>query len=776
MTTVFNPLDHPAILRTPARLSDAGGGQAHIPFLFFLISALRPRLLVELGTTDGDTYCALCQAVSEERLPTRCFAVADWPDATQLADLRAYHHSRYGNFSQLLPSVLSVAPGHIADGTLDLLHLAGPVTPQVLAAWWPKLSTRGMVLVSEINSTASALWTNLKGRYRHLEFPHAEGLGLLALGEPETPALAALLLLPGAQAEQIRACFAQLGQAVLQWRELFRHRAATQQRQTELLREKLARREQRLQSLQTLLHLREEELQRINTEVLGSDAWWMVNRMWALRRVVLPPGTRRERLLKISTRYARILSQFGVRGTAQKLLARAQRRYRPVDADSYVDGRTLNLMRTRPAIALPELHLPVLETAAEQAPTVPGSTVSVVIPTLNAGAEFSVLLAALTGQRGCEGVELIVVDSGSSDQTVMLARAAGARVIEIPAAEFTHAHARNLGAQAATGAYLLFMVQDALPASPLWLAELVTALQQHQAVAVSSVEAAREDADLLARVLNQTHYRMLGADAQDRVLERPAATDYQELRRNCQLCNVACLIERAVFLRYGLRGTYAEDLDLGMRLVRDGHRLVLLNSSKVVHSHNRPAYYHLKRSYVDSVALAALFADFPKPPAIEAGRLGQESLAVLRLQTQLFAQAQTQLTAPQSFTEFEGTLLGDLQDAYDNPAAELGEFDASSDAYTEFIARLAARADAPGSGQLGASAFAAAVRDALFHTLQYLKGLHEVIDAELLASLRECMEKAHALQLGSFLASSLAAGQADTTVATWVDDELRKGV
>lgn len=66
-------------------------------------------------------------------------------------------------------------------------------------------------------------------------------------------------------------------------------------------------------------------------------------------------------------------------------------------------------------------------------------------------------------------------------------------------------------------------------------------------------------------------------------------------------------------MRYRYQGDYAEDLDLGIRLIQDGYRVAMLASVKVIHSHNRPAYYYLKRSFVDVIFLVGLFKDFTYP-------------------------------------------------------------------------------------------------------------------------------------------------------------------
>jgi glycosyltransferase involved in cell wall biosynthesis len=243
------------------------------------------------------------------------------------------------------------------------------------------------------------------------------------------------------------------------------------------------------------------------------------------------------------------------------------------------------------------------------------ASVSVVIPTLNAGVEFEWLLRKLRGQRGLREVEIVIVDSGSRDGTVACARALGAKVIEILPSEFSHSHARNLGAQHASGDYLLFMVQDAYPIGDQWLRGMLGFLQEHadqKLAAVSCAEYSRSDSEMMYDAMINTHYKFLGCLEHDRLGEW-RGDDHMALRSQGQLSDVACLISRPLFEQYRYRGDYAEDLDLGIRLIKDGMRVAMLASVKAVHSHNRPAYYYLKRTFVDVVFLVRLFEDFTYP-------------------------------------------------------------------------------------------------------------------------------------------------------------------
>jgi len=81
--------------------------------------------------------------------------------------------------------------------------------------------------------------------------------------------------------------------------------------------------------------------------------------------------------------------------------------------------------------------------------------VSIIIPTYNEEAYLPRLLESIEAQE-CADCEIIVADNSSSDRTRAIARAHGARVVRggIPSA------ARNRGAEAARGEYLLFVDAD----------------------------------------------------------------------------------------------------------------------------------------------------------------------------------------------------------------------------------------------------------------------------------------------------------------------------
>ncbi len=93
------------------------------------------------------------------------------------------------------------------------------------------------------------------------------------------------------------------------------------------------------------------------------------------------------------------------------------------------------------------------------------SGVSVVIPVKDGERYLEELLEALA-REGAD--EVLVIDSGSRDRSLEIARAAGVELLRIDPAEFGHGRTRNLGAERTSGELICFLTQDATPV-PGWL-------------------------------------------------------------------------------------------------------------------------------------------------------------------------------------------------------------------------------------------------------------------------------------------------------------------
>lgn len=270
MTDSFNPLDHPIAFRQPRFLVPSGWNE-HVPFAMALVDILRPRVLAEIGRSDGAAYCAFCEAVLALGLDTRCRTFIRWQgsgqpggEVTQIPEeLRAHHDVLYGHFSKLLERAPAEGIPEFADGSIDLLHMDGyqghEATKHDFEEWLPKLSGRGVVLIHGTEATAEGgpgrLWADLKARYPCFEFTHGGGLGVLAVGTDPPLPLRALLHAPAEEAAGIRDLFASLGRRV--------HLEAVQERQrqgthqVERLRQRLGASETELAAVRQFVETRD---------------------------------------------------------------------------------------------------------------------------------------------------------------------------------------------------------------------------------------------------------------------------------------------------------------------------------------------------------------------------------------------------------------------------------------------------------------------------------------------------------------------------------------
>jgi predicted O-methyltransferase YrrM len=226
----FDPLAYPTCFLQPARLTHSEWIE-HLPFGKALIEMARPRVLVELGTFRGVSFCGFCQAIAKLDLPARAYAVDTWQGdehsgwmASKIYDeLRAYHQPRYGNFSELIRDTFDGALSRFADRSIDLLHIDGYHTEAAVRhdyqSWLPKMSERGVILFHDIavrqrDFGVWKVWREIKQRYRTVEFYHQHGLGLAATGPNCPPALEPLLNSLPERLETIRRFYCRLGSSI----------------------------------------------------------------------------------------------------------------------------------------------------------------------------------------------------------------------------------------------------------------------------------------------------------------------------------------------------------------------------------------------------------------------------------------------------------------------------------------------------------------------------------------------------------------------------------
>jgi rhamnosyltransferase len=102
---------------------------------------------------------------------------------------------------------------------------------------------------------------------------------------------------------------------------------------------------------------------------------------------------------------------------------------------------------------------------------------SIVIRAYNEEKHIGRLLEGIR-QQTIKDVEIVLVDSGSTDETVSVAESFGARLVRIPSTEFTFGRSLNLGIQAATHELIVIASAHVYPVYPDWLESLLRPFEE----------------------------------------------------------------------------------------------------------------------------------------------------------------------------------------------------------------------------------------------------------------------------------------------------------
>ncbi len=240
----------------------------------------------------------------------------------------------------------------------------------------------------------------------------------------------------------------------------------------------------------------------------------------------------------------------------------------------------------------------------------PGAKVTLFIPTRNAGPKFPETFRLMSRQDIDRPLEILVIDSGSTDGTVEFLRNQPVRLIEIPRSEFNHGLTRNRAIQEATGEFVVMTVQDARPRDCNWIRKLLECFEDPEVAGAYSRQLPWPDANPLARERLRV-WAAASTEARIQCIEDRDAFDglppLEKMSRSI-FDNVSSCVSRRVALEIPFRRRrFGEDIDWGYRVISAGYKLVFEPGSAVIHSHDRSALYELKRIYLDHQSLYRLF-------------------------------------------------------------------------------------------------------------------------------------------------------------------------
>lgn len=214
-------------------------------------------------------------------------------------------------------------------------------------------------------------------------------------------------------------------------------------------------------------------------------------------------------------------------------------------------------------------------------------------------------LESIRRQQVEEKVEIVVVDSGSSDGSPDRARRLGSLVHEIPPEEFNHGRTRNLGASLAQGETLVFTSQDAYADDDSWLATLVAPLETSRDIA--AVYGRHVALDTAAPAERYFFDFMYGPEPRLQRISDPAEVTIESIH----FSNVNSAIRRGVWHEFPFADDLimSEDHEWSRRVLLAGYAIAYEPRAVIMHSHTYSVAGAFRRFFDSGVSAERSFVD-----------------------------------------------------------------------------------------------------------------------------------------------------------------------
>ncbi|MCR9260199.1 MAG: glycosyltransferase [Pseudomonadaceae bacterium] len=199
--------------------------------------------------------------------------------------------------------------------------------------------------------------------------------------------------------------------------------------------------------------------------------------------------------------------------------------------------------------------------------------ISVVVRTYNEQAYLDELLTAVRAQHlESMRAEIVIVDSGSTDDTLRIAEKHDCNVVHIPKEEFTFGRSLNLGCENARGDYLVFVSGHCVPCSTDWLKNIVAPLKTEGVSYCYGNQVGRDTTRFSEKQVFAKYF-----DPISRTPQQPYFVN-----------NANAALLKSVWQHYPFDEhlTGLEDMHLGKRLIAAGEKIDYADNAAVYHIHN----------------------------------------------------------------------------------------------------------------------------------------------------------------------------------------------
>jgi glycosyltransferase involved in cell wall biosynthesis len=199
--------------------------------------------------------------------------------------------------------------------------------------------------------------------------------------------------------------------------------------------------------------------------------------------------------------------------------------------------------------------------------------VSIIIRTYNEEKYLNELLLAIRMQAS-EFIEyeIVLVDSGSTDNTLAIARAHGCRITHIEKSQFTFGRSLNIGCEFSRGDVLVFISGHCIPVNNTWLEELCRPIVDGVADYVYGCQVGRDT----TKYSERRHFAKWFPDESS----SPQKGFF------CNNANAAIHRKSWLLFRFNEELTGLEDMYLAKQLVASGAQIGYIATAPVYHIHD----------------------------------------------------------------------------------------------------------------------------------------------------------------------------------------------
>lgn len=208
-------------------------------------------------------------------------------------------------------------------------------------------------------------------------------------------------------------------------------------------------------------------------------------------------------------------------------------------------------------------------------------TISVVIRTYNEQKHLAEVLESLKRQT-YKSYEIIIIDSGSTDNTIKIAQKYDSKIIHIKKEEFNYSYASNIGVDNASGDIICFLSGHSVPVKETYLLDINKVLQDEKIGGCYGDVIALQDGSFVEKMFNGLGYiknRLKGKGSKIEL-----ETDIHPGIFSCSNASARkeLLLKHPFASELGWGG---EDIEVAYRIIQDGYYIARVPELLVMHSH-----------------------------------------------------------------------------------------------------------------------------------------------------------------------------------------------